>query len=90
MSQLIGFTAAPRLYIDEPQTQTITDIPIVRVKGITEKESQLTVNGREITMNGDGAFDEEIELASGVNVLHFFVKNRFGKSSEATKYVVVR
>ncbi|MEK7074142.1 MAG: helix-turn-helix domain-containing protein, partial [Patescibacteria group bacterium] len=88
--QLIGFTAAPRLHIDEPQTETITDMPIVRVKGTTEKESQLTVNGREITMNGDGAFDEEIELASGVNVLHFFAKNRFGKSSEEIRYVVVR
>lgn len=88
--QLIGFTAAPRLHVDEPAIHAITDIPVMRVKGTTEKESQLTVNGREIIMNGDGAFDEEIELIGGVNTLRFFVTNRFGKSSEEVRYVVVR
>lgn len=89
-AQLIGFTGAPSLHIDEPRVSTMIETPIVRIRGSTEKESQLTVNGREITMNGDGAFDEEIELISGVNALHFFVQNRFGKSSEETRYVVVK
>ena len=89
-AQLEGFTGNPRLRINEPPISAITDMPLARIKGTTEKESQLTVNGREITMNGDGAFDEEIELTSGVNILYFFVTNRFGKSSDETRYVVVR
>jgi len=88
--QLIGFTGAPGLRIDEPLISTTVETPIVRIRGSTEKESQLTVNGREITMNSDGVFNEEIELINGVNALHFLVQNRFGKSSEEIRYVVVR
>ena len=90
MTQLLGFTGAPHLRIDEPKKSTIMETPIVRIRGSTEKESQLTVNGRGITMNGEGIFDEEIELMVGMNVLHFFITNRFGKSAEETRYVVVK
>jgi len=88
--QLMGFTGAPSLSISEPRADSVFDTPIVHVKGTTEKESQLTVNGREITMNGDGAFDQEIELPVGVNPLYFLVQNRFGKISQETRYVVVK
>ena len=88
--QLMGFTGAPVLYIDEPRQNTVSVVPIIRVRGITEKESQLTVNGREITMNGNGAFDAEIELMPGVNALQFTEQNRFGKISQETRYVVVK
>ncbi len=88
--QLMGFTGAPPLSISEPRADSVFDTPIVHVKGTTEKESQLTVNGREITMNGDGAFDQEIELPVGVNSLYFLVQNRFGKISQETRYVVVK
>lgn len=90
VTQVIGFTGAPALRIDEPYDAQIAAAPLVRIKGLTEKESQLTVNGREITMNGKGAFDETIELPAGVNTLHFLVRNRFGKQSAVTRYVVVQ
>ena len=88
--QLMGFTGAPTLRIDEPRQNAVSAVQVIRVRGVTEKESQLTVNGREITMNGNGAFDQEIELASGLNTLRFLTQNRFGKIAEETKYVVVK
>ena len=88
--QIVGFTGVPGLRIDEPPPRVVIETPIIRVRGTTEKESQLTVNGREITMNGNGAFDQEIELASGLNTLRFLTQNRFGKIAEETKYVVVK
>ena len=88
-TQLVGFTGAPRLFIEQPMTHELIDVPIIRVRGSTDKESQLTVNGREITMNKLGGFDQEIELVSGLNKLDFLVQNRFGKMSQETRYVVV-
>ena len=88
--QLMGFTGAPVLRIDEPRQNAVSAVPVIRVRGVTEKESQLTVNGREITMNGNGAFDAEIELMPGVNTLQFTEQNRFGKVSQEMRYVVVR
>ncbi|MDP3770399.1 MAG: helix-turn-helix domain-containing protein [Candidatus Sungbacteria bacterium] len=89
-TQLIGFTGAPRLSIEEPSRDSVVNVPMVRVQGTTDKESQLTVNGREITMNERGGFDQEIELVAGLNKLDFLVQNRFGKVSQETRYVVVR
>ncbi len=89
VSGLIGFTAAPSLRIEEPTREATTDKPMITVRGTTEKESQLTVNGREITMDEHGAFNQDIELIPGLNMLHFLAQNRFGKITEETRYVVV-
>lgn len=88
--QLRHFTGAPALALQEPTNNFVTDRPAVQVKGITEKESQLTVNGREVTIDGAGNFDAEIDLQHGVNMLEFLVRNRFGKETRVTRVGVVK
>ena len=88
--QLMHFTGAPRLALQEPVDEFAVDMPFVRVKGATEKESQLTVNGREVTIDGAGNFDAEIDLQPGVNILEFLVRNRFGKETRVTRAGVAR
>jgi transcriptional regulator with XRE-family HTH domain len=88
--QLMHFTGAPALALQEPVDQFIVNSPLVRVKGTTEKESQLTVNGREITIDGAGSFDAQIDLQPGVNTLEFLVRNRFGKETRVTRNGVAR
>ena len=88
--QLMHFTGAPRLVLNEPGDQFVVDHPLVQVKGTTEKESQLTVNGREITIDRAGNFDMQIDLQPGVNTLEFLVRNRFGKETRVTRNGVVR
>ncbi len=88
--QIMGFTGAPVLAIIEPRLDAQQEIPIVRIAGTTEKESQLTVNGRDIKMNEKGEFNEIIELPYGISALHFLVQNRFGKITQETRYVVIK
>ncbi len=88
--QFVRFVASPAITINEPADAAVFDSPLIHVKGRTEKESQLTMNGREITIDGSGNFDEEIELGSGLNTLEFFVKDRFGKESKVVRYVLVK
>ncbi len=88
--QLMHFTGAPRLALQEPIDEFVVDVPLVRVKGVTEKESQLTVNGREVTIDEAGNFDAQIDLQPGVSVLEFLVRNRFGKETRITRAGVVR
>lgn len=83
--QLAHFTGAPRLVLEEPRDQFAADQPMVRVRGTTEKESQLTVNGREIIIDGVGYFHTEIQLQPGFNELEFIVKNRFGKETKVIR-----
>ena len=87
--RLIRFSAPPRLIVDEPQDQAAVQEPTAEIKGRTEQESRLTVNGRELTLDKHGDFQERIELQPGVNRLNFLSENRFGKKSEVVRYIVV-
>lgn len=84
------FISAPRLILDKPQEQEVFEGPLVSVTGQTEKESQLTINGRGINIDGQGNFKEEIELGAGLHTLEFRVQNRFGKENKEVRHILVR
>lgn len=87
--RLVAFTAAPGLAIYSPADESGFASSTVEVAGRTEKESSLTVNGRELTLDERGSFDEKIELPQGVNKLHFISRNRFGKTQTAVRNILV-
>ena len=88
-TRLTSFIFPPRLSLASPQTDILLDNQKIEVKGKTEKESQLFMNGREIKIDENGNFKEAVSLPRGFNELVFLAKNRFGKSTQITRYVVV-
>lgn len=88
--QLTNFIQPPQLTFKEFPDDVVLEVPQLAVRGSVDRESKLTVNGREIRIDEAGNFDELIELLAGANRLEFLVQNRFGKESTITKYVVVR
>ena len=83
------FAAPPALSIEVPQDRSRWRGSAVAVKGSAERESRLTVNGREITLDERGRFDEKVELPLGANRLEFVSESRFGKISQGVRYVLV-
>ena len=90
ISRFAHFIRSPFLDIIEPADKTVIEEPVVSLRGKTEKESHLTVNGREIRIDESGNFNERLQLLSGVNILEFLVHNRFGKEQKVWRYIVVR
>lgn len=88
--RLIKFVSTPDFTLEDPREGIELDEPAVSIKGRAEKESSLTVNGRELKIDGEGRFDEKIELASGVHTLEFIVKNRFGKVTKEIRNIVIK
>ena len=88
-SKLNNFLQAPRLVIEIPADWATAHESIIRVKGNTARESQLTVNGRDVTVNESGAFDQDIEVQPGMSTLEFTAQNRFGKSTVVERHIVV-
>lgn len=89
-TRLTRFVGTPGLAIDEPPDSAAYSEPFISVKGKTEKESSLTVNGRELKIDGQGYFDETLELGSGVHSLEFLVKNRFGSERREVRNVFIK
>lgn len=87
--RIFFFTAPPVLAITDPQLSSRSAGPAMVIAGMTERESRLTVNGREIRIDERGAFQEDIELPLGTNRLQFVSESRFGKTSTEVRYVLV-
>jgi len=90
VSRFINFVGSPGLELDEPQDLISVQGPALKIKGKVEKESQLTVNGREVTIDGYGNFDEMVEFAAGLNALEFVARDRFGKENKVVRYILVK
>lgn len=88
--QFKNFISAPKINLQSPSDQKIFYEPLAQIQGKTEKESLLTMNGREIKIDPEGNFDEKIELTPGLNTLEFLVKNKFGKEAKEVRYVLVK
>ncbi|KKU04367.1 MAG: hypothetical protein UX07_C0039G0004 [Parcubacteria group bacterium GW2011_GWA2_45_30] len=89
-ARLGNFLGKPELSITEPVRETTVNVPFTFLRGKVEKESHLTVNGREITIDQYGNFDARFELATGLNILEFWVEDRFGKINKEVRYVLVK
>ena len=88
--RLVRFVGTPDFTLEEPRDGVEFIDPIIFVRGRAEKESSLTVNGRELKIDEFGRFDEQIELASGVHTLEFIVKNRFGKITKEIRNIIIK
>lgn len=88
--QFTLFSRDPYMVIESPQADTVVIGPGLEVRGAIERESRLTVNGREIKIDERGNFDEKIELPAGRNTLEFLVENRFGRKSTEIRHIVMK
>jgi len=55
---------------------------IIKVNGNAKNAINLTLNGREISVDQEGNFDETIALLSGYNVINIKARDKFGDSDE--------
>jgi len=86
----LKFLRAPEISIFDPARDLATDKDFYDVRGRTDPDADLTLNGRPLYSGGNGEFSERVYLAKGVNKLELEAKNRYGKTSKVTKYIVVK
>ncbi|OGI65293.1 hypothetical protein A2642_01485 [Candidatus Nomurabacteria bacterium RIFCSPHIGHO2_01_FULL_39_10] len=55
---------------------------IIAVTGNAKNAINLTLNGREITINENGDFNETIALLAGYNIINITAKDKFGYVDE--------
>jgi transcriptional regulator with XRE-family HTH domain len=88
--QIKGILTPPKLIILSPiEGQAITGLTVV-VQGETEKESRLTVNGKEIMINEKGQFESLIDLSEGLNTIIISATKKHGKTTTIIRHVVTK
>ena len=84
------FVTNPSVFITEPSSDFITGDRYIYVKGKTNDNSVLTLNGRPLYINEAGEFNERVNLANGLNALEFEAQNKAGKITKIIRYILVK
>jgi hypothetical protein len=82
-SVLFGFGVNAQ--IEKSSTSSIANIV-----GTAKNASLLTLNGREISVDKNGNFDEKVTLLPGLSVITVYAQDKFGKTSEKNFEVVYK
>jgi len=80
----------PNLLIHYPQEGYITEEKQLIIKGGTDKEASLTINGQEIGHDEQGNFEETIDLTIGVNTITVIAQKKHGKTTTKVRHVVLK
>ncbi len=78
----------PHLNLFSPINGMITADANLQIKGQTDKEVKVLINGKEIKNSEAGMFDETLVLSPGVNTLVISAEKKHGKTTTETRYVV--
>jgi len=73
----------------EAQVEQQDDSSVVTVYGKAIKATRLTLNGREIFIDGDGNFSEKVAILSGLSIITIRAEDKFGKVTEK-KFKIVK
>lgn len=97
LAAIVGFFAyefkflrTPKLELSSPTQDIISGNGAFDVRGRSDPDADLTLNGRPLYSGETGKFSERIYLFQGVNRLEFEAKSRYGRTTRMTRYIVVR
>jgi hypothetical protein len=88
--QVSAIFKGPELRIDSPNDELIVDFTPVLIEGsIGDVDSVVYINGEVISLK-NGKISEEISLTPGSNIIKILAVNRFKKSSEIIRTVILK
>jgi len=83
------YAGSPFLAIDQPASDIVTAETSIEVRGRASRGSVVSLNGRELSVSGEGSFELTVPLTSGTNVLEFVAVSPLGRKAVVIRTVVV-
>ena len=88
--ELTNIIAPPKLEIIYPEEEFITTDKNLILKGKTEPEISVLVNGEEVDVEKDGYFEQNIILKEGVNTIEITAHKKQGEENKVTRQVLLK
>lgn len=80
--QINDYIRPPELKIDYPQGNLETSENIITIKGKTEIEAVVFINGESISVEEDGNFNSDVKLKFGLNRFYISSQRKHGQKNE--------
>ncbi|MEK9183326.1 MAG: hypothetical protein AAB849_02345 [Patescibacteria group bacterium] len=87
---LRGTFSTPPLDVETPIDNSVSAAPNLLVKGLTNPETRVQVNGHEVISNIQGFFEEPIVLNPGLNVIVVKAIKKYGQSTTLIRNVILK
>ncbi len=81
---------APDLALISPDDNLITSAHSVDIKGSTEPEAEIVINGELVLKDISGFFEKKINLKSGLNIISVTAQKKYSQKSSITKKILVK
>lgn len=82
LHQTRALARGPEITITEPQNGATIPRSFVRLKGTSDRISELSINNFEVLPNTDGNFEYPTLLSPGTNIIVIHGIDRFGKETK--------
>ena len=86
--ELLHVIAPPRLVVTFPPDRYTTSEENLKITGQTTPESKVLVNGKEVNVDTEGKFVEEIILKKGVNEIKISAYKKENKANTITREIL--
>jgi len=80
----------PALSLISPGDNLVTSEHSIDIKGITEAEAEIVVNGELVLKNSDGYFEKKIYLKNGLNIISVTAQKKYSPKSSIVKKILVK
>jgi hypothetical protein len=87
--QINTIISPPILIVDSPPDNLVIKDNQIEIKGVTEKEVNLTVNNRTVLSDKNGGFSLTVDLQNGLNVIKIAARKKHSKEQVVYRRVVV-
>lgn len=89
-SQIKHTIEPPTLVLLSPEEGHITHEQIILIKGYTEPEVGIYLNGATIVSDEKGNFSESVTLNPGINAVMIRAEKKHGKAIEETRHIIYK
>ena len=83
-----AYARGPRITLSEPANYASVTSTTTHVIGRVERANTITLNGKAITIDEQGNFDETIIVFPGTNILTLVARDQFERSIETQVQIV--
>lgn len=74
--QYSSILSAPEVEVESPKDDETTSVPVILVRGTTEKDTTISINGQFVPVDEDGKFTYQYTLTEGKNSIEIVAAKR--------------
>jgi cytoskeletal protein RodZ len=81
--------SAPKLIVTRPEKNILIKETSIDIKGETEKEAEVKINGELVLNNNNGLFFQTVNLKKGLNTIIIEAQKKYSRANSITRQILV-